>query len=96
LLAASATQLLNINNLVKEGGVDNKTIQAWLGVLQSSYIVYLLPPYFQSFNKRLVKSPNLYFYDTGLLCSLLNVVSFEGLKKADTLEPCSIISLFRN
>jgi hypothetical protein len=82
LCAARAAQLLNVNNLAVEVGVDNKTIMAWLGVLESSYIAYLLPPYHQNFNKRVIKSPKLYFYDTGLLCSLLNITSVEGLKKS--------------
>lgn len=82
LCAGRAAQLLNINNLANEVGVDNKTIQAWLGVLESSYIAYLLPPYHQNFSKRVIKSPKLYFYDTGLLCSLLNITSVGGLKKS--------------
>jgi hypothetical protein len=82
LCAGRAAQLLNINNLANEVGVDNKTIQAWLAVLESSYIAYLLPPYHQNFSKRVIKSPKLYFYDTGLLCSLLNITSVEGLKKS--------------
>jgi uncharacterized protein len=82
LCAGRAAQLLNINNLANEVGVDNKTIQAWLAVLEGSYIAYLLPPYHQNFSKRVIKSPKLYFYDTGLLCSLLNITSVEGLKKS--------------
>lgn len=80
LCAARASQLLNVNNLATEVGVDNKTIMAWLGVLESSYIAFLLQPYHQNFNKRVIKSPKLYFYDTGLLCSLLNITTVEGLK----------------
>lgn len=83
LCAGRATQLLNVNNMANETGVDHKTIQAWLGVLQSSYIVYLLQPYHQSFNKRVIKSPKLYFYDVGLLCNLLGIETVSALKKSN-------------
>ena len=46
---------------------------SWLGVLQSCFIIYLLKPYHSNFNKRIVKTPKLYFYDTGILCSLLGI-----------------------
>lgn len=82
LCAARASQLLNVNSLATEVGVDNKTIMAWLGVLESSYIAFLLQPYHQNFNKRVIKSPKLYFHDTGLLCSLLNITSVEALKRS--------------
>jgi predicted AAA+ superfamily ATPase len=73
LCAGRIGQELNYSNLAVETGVDNKTIQSWLGILQASYIVWLLPPYFRNFNKRVVKSPKLYFVDTGLACSLLRI-----------------------
>ena len=83
LCAGRAAQLLNVNNLANEVGVDNKTIQAWLGVLESSYVIYLLQPYHQNFNKRVIKSPKLYFYDVGLLCSLLGIQTINALKKSN-------------
>ncbi|MEM9051643.1 MAG: ATP-binding protein [Bacteroidota bacterium] len=73
LCAGRAGQLLNKNNLSIEVGVDNKTIDSWLSVLESSFIIHLLKPHYQNFNKRVVKMPKLYFYDTGLLCSLLGI-----------------------
>lgn len=79
LVAGRAGQILNYSNLGNEVGVNHKTIQSWLGILQASYIVHLLPPYFNNFNKRLIKSPKLYFYDTGLLCYLLRISSPEQL-----------------
>ena len=79
LCAGRAGQLVNYSNLANEIGVDYKTIQSWLGVLQASYIIYLLPPYFESFNKRIIKTPKLYFYDTGLLCYLLRISSEAAL-----------------
>ncbi|MEO6404896.1 MAG: ATP-binding protein [Ferruginibacter sp.] len=81
LCANYAGQILNKDELGKQVGVDNKTIQAWLGVLESSYIIYLLQPWHNNLNKRIVKSPKLYFYDTGLLCYLLNINSQQALKK---------------
>jgi predicted AAA+ superfamily ATPase len=73
LCAGRTGQQLNIAALSNETGADIRTIQAWLSILQSSYIIYLLPPYHKSFNKRVVKTPKLYFLDTGLACSLLGI-----------------------
>lgn len=60
-------------------GVSVKTIQSWLSVLQASYIAYTLPPFYENIGKRLVKSPKLYFHDTGLLCFLLGIESEQQL-----------------
>jgi predicted AAA+ superfamily ATPase len=79
LCAARAGQLLNLNSLANECGISQPTAKAWLSVLESSYIVFLLQPYHVNFNKRIVKTPKLYFYDTGLLCYLLKI------SKADTI-----------
>ena len=73
LCAGRTGQQLNISALSNETGVEMKTIQAWLSILQSSFIIYLLPPYHNNFNKRVVKTPKLYFVDTGLACSLLGI-----------------------
>lgn len=64
---------LNKNSLAVETGVTIATIDSWLSVLQTSYIIWLLPPWSTNINKRLTKSPKLYFYDTGLLCTLLGI-----------------------
>ena len=66
LCAGRSGSLLNLNALAGEAGVTNKVAQAWMSVLQSSDLVYLLPPYHKNFGKRLVKTPKLYFFDTGL------------------------------
>ena len=79
LCAGRIGQLLNFSNLGVEAGVDSKTVQSWIGILQASYIIRLLPPYFKNFNKRIVKTPKLYFLDPGLACYLL------GIKDADML-----------
>ncbi|PWQ93501.1 AAA family ATPase [Leucothrix arctica] len=77
--AGRSGSLLNLNALAGEAGVTNKVAQAWMSVLQSSDLVYLLPPYHKNFGKRLVKTPKLYFVDTGLACWLLGIRSEEVL-----------------
>jgi uncharacterized protein len=81
LCATHAGQILNRDELAKQTGVDTKTILAWLGLLESSYIIYLLQPWYNNMNKRIVKSPKLFFYDTGLLCYLLGIKSVSALQK---------------
>ena len=73
LCAGRTGQLLNMHNLAIEAGVDHKTVAAWLAVMESSFIIFLLKPHHRNFNKRIVKTPKLYFYDTGLACSLLGI-----------------------
>ncbi len=73
LCAGRTGQVLNLTSLSNDCGVDQKTVAAWLSVLQSSYIIYLLRPYHSNFNKRIIKTPKLYFYDTGVACSLLGI-----------------------
>jgi len=73
LCAGRVGQILNRNNLAVETGIDNKTVDAWISILESSFIIYRLKPYFRNFNKRIIKSPKLYFYDTGLAASLLGI-----------------------
>ena len=79
LCAGRTAQQLNVAALSIECGIDVKTVQAWLGVLVSSYIIYLLPPYHKNYNKRIVKTPKLYFIDTGLVCSLLGIRQVKEL-----------------
>ena len=81
LCANYAGQILNRDELAKQTGVDTKTILAWLGLLENSYIIYLLQPWYNNMNKRIIKSPKLYFYDTGLLCHLLGIKSVTALQK---------------
>jgi predicted AAA+ superfamily ATPase len=73
LCAGRAGQMLNMTALSNDCGIDQKTVAAWLSVLQSSYIIYLLKPYHNNYNKRIIKTPKLYFYDTGVACSLLGI-----------------------
>jgi len=73
LCAGNVGQILNKNRFANDIGVNNKTIDSWLSVLQASFIVFLLPPHFKNFRKRLIKSPKLYFYDVGLASYLLGI-----------------------
>jgi len=79
LCAGRTGQLLNMNSLAIEAGVDNKTVASWLSVLETSFIVFRLQPYHKGFNKRIVKMPKLYFYDTGLASALLGIDTKEQL-----------------
>lgn len=79
LCAGRIGQLLNLSSLAVESGISVPTATSWLSVLEASYICYFLRPDWNNFSKRLVKSPKLYFFDTGLACSLLGIMSPEQL-----------------
>ncbi|GAA4399152.1 ATP-binding protein [Nibrella viscosa] len=81
LCATYAGQLMNRDDLAKKTGVDTKTILAWLGLLEASYLIFQLHPWYNNLNKRIIKSPKLYFYDTGLLCFLLGIRTEAALQK---------------
>lgn len=81
LCAGRAGQLLNLNALSVECGISQPTARAWLSILETSYLVFVLQPYHKNFNKRLVKTPKLYFYDTGLLCNLLGIQDVTQLEQ---------------
>jgi len=73
LCAARAGQILNYNDLSRSAGVSHTTIRKWMSILETKYILFTLKPYFKNYNKRVIKSPKLYFHDTGLLCHLLDI-----------------------
>lgn len=79
LCAGRIGQLLNISDLATNCGITQKTAQSWLSILSASYIIFLLTPYHGNFNKRVTKTPKIYFYDTGLACSLLKIRSSQEL-----------------
>jgi predicted AAA+ superfamily ATPase len=79
LCAGRIGQLLNLSSLARDCGITHNTARAWLSLLETSYIVVLLHPYYRNFNKRLVKMPKLYFYDTGLASSLLGIQSADQM-----------------
>ncbi len=86
LCASRCGNVVNMSELANACGVDQKTINSWISVLQSSYIIFLLQPHYNNLNKRIIKAPKLYFYDVGLaayLCGIfdsnsLNYSSFKG------------------
>jgi uncharacterized protein len=82
LLAHHVGQLTNFNHFSKELGVDVKTLQRWLSVLEASYIVFTLKPWHKNFAKRLVKTPKLYFYDSGIVAFILGIEKHEELMKS--------------
>ena len=81
LCAARIGSLFNASELGAEVGVSSKTISHWLSVLQASYLITLLPPYYEDIPKRLVKSPKLYFNDPGLACYLLDIETPQQLDR---------------
>lgn len=80
LCAGRTGQLLNLNSLATDAGISPNTAKSWLSILEASYIIYFLQPYHKSFNKRIIKTPKIYFYDTGLVCSLLGIGSEQHVK----------------
>jgi len=79
LCAARTGQLLNVSSLATDCGISQSTAIAWLSILEASYIVFRLTPHFANFGKRLVKTPKLYFHDTGLAAFLLGIQTPEQL-----------------
>ncbi len=97
LCAARAGQLLNVNSLANECDISQATAKAWLAVLESSYIIFQLQPYFKNFSKRIVKTPKLYFYDTGLVCHLLGIKTKDdiGTYKGSLFENLIIAEFYK-
>ncbi len=79
LCAGRSGQILNYSSLGNDCGINHNTVKSWLSVLEASYLIKLLQPYYRNYNKRLIKSPKLYFLDTGLACFLLNIVNKDQL-----------------
>ncbi len=75
LCAGRIGQQLNLTDIATNCSISVPTANKWLSILEAGYIVYILQPYHKNYNKRLTKSPKLYFYDTGLACSLLGITS---------------------
>lgn len=100
LCAANIGQLINFSNLGNDCGVDQKTVQHWLTLLEASYIVFQLQPHYQNFRKRLTKSSKLYFYDTGLAAYLLGVSSAKQLQhhpaRGNLFENFVILEFLKN
>lgn len=80
LCAGRTGQILNKNSLSNECGISQPTIEKWLTILEASFIIYRMPPYFKNIKKRIIKSPKLYFFDTGLVCNLLGIYEQQQLR----------------
>lgn len=91
LCAGRIGQVVNLSSLGNDAGVSHVTARAWLDLLQTSYIVHVLPPWFTNTSKRLIKSPKLYFHDVGLACWLLGLRTPEQVSRDPLLG-----SLFEN
>ena len=82
LLATRAGKLLNMSEIAKECAITQPTVKDWISILESTYIIYLLKPYHGNHSKRLIKSPKLYFTDTGLLAYLLGIETVDRFFKS--------------
>lgn len=100
LCAGRVGQILSLNSLANETGITMPTAKNWLSLLESSYIVFRLQPHHENFNKRITKSPKLYFYDTGLLCNLLGIKTEQQVasyyQRGSVFENAVISNLYKN
>ena len=100
LCAGRIGQLLNLSSLANDCGISHVTARRWLSLLEMSFVVYLLKPHHKNFNKRLVKTPKIYFYDTGIACCLLEIRSPEQLTshyaKGSLFENFILIECLKN
>ena len=100
LCAGRTGQLLNLSGLASDCGISHTTAKRWISVLEASFIVTLLRPHYKNFGKRLIKSPKLYFLDTGLLCYLLQVHGPEDLfhraERGAVFETLVVAELYKN
>jgi len=81
LLASKTSNILNMSRFSDDLGISVPSIKRWLSILEASYIIFFLPAYFKNFNKRIVKSPKIYFYDTGLVSYLSGIQTKELYEK---------------
>jgi predicted AAA+ superfamily ATPase len=79
LCAGSVGQLFNASRIGNDCGLNHGTVTKWLSILEASYIAFRLPPHHRNYRKRLVKTPKLYFWDSGLVCRLLGIERHEQL-----------------
>lgn len=99
VLAGRTGQELNLSSISNEIDVNLKTIQSWIGILENSFIIYLLKPFHQNYNKTITKRPKIYFYDTGLVCSFLRISNATQLEahplKGSLFETLVVIELVK-
>lgn len=79
MCAARSGQIINYSSFANDCGISPNTAKEWMNILEASYIIFRLNPFYKNFSKRLIKSPKLYFYDTGVACSLLSITSPKEL-----------------
>ena len=100
LCAGRVGSVLNLSSIANDCGIDAKTANSWIAILQSSFIIYLLKPYYNNYNKRLIKSHKLYFYDTGLASALLGLDNSKQLEhfiyKGQLFENLIIMEYLKN
>lgn len=100
LCAGHAVQMLNVNAIANSVARDNKTIRQWLSVLETSFVIFLLQPHHKNFNKRLVKTPKLYFTDTGIAAYLLGIQNKKQLQthyaKGALFENMMVADMMKN
>jgi len=100
MCSARIGQLLNLSALAADCGITHNTAKSWISVLEASFIAFLLRPHHKNFNKRLVKMPKLYFFDTGIACSLLGIESKKQLQthslKGNIFESFVLSEILKN
>lgn len=79
LIAGRCGQVLNVKTVAEDSGISYHTAESWISILETSYIIFKLQPFHKNFNKRIIKSPKIFFYDTGLLCHLLGIRKKEEI-----------------
>lgn len=99
LCAGRIGQVVNLSSLGNDCGINHSTARAWLSLLEASYVIFLLQPYYKNFGRRLIKAPKLYFFDTGIACSLLKIRSIEELSshylRGGLVESCILADLLK-
>ncbi len=100
LVAGRVGQLMDYSSLAGDVGVSATTIKHWLSILEASFILYKLPPYFENFGKSVIKTPKYYFIDTGLLCFLLGIENPQQVARdpliGQLFENLVIIDVLKN
>ena len=100
LCAGRTGQIVNFSNIGNELGVDHKTVKEWISIAIASYILFLLPPFYKNYNKRIRKAPKLYFTDVGLASHLIGIQNAEQLKihplKGELFETFVVLEFLKN
>lgn len=79
LCAGRIGQLLDLTSIGNDTGISTNTVRSWLSILEATYVIFLLQPHHKNFNKRIIKTPKLYFYDSAIACHLLSIQSPQDL-----------------